>query len=560
MAWRHPILSRIPQAVTGKAHVTWAFFVLLLASVALGGCGGSSGPDESPAAPATQPAKRPNIIFLLADDQRADSLSSAGHAFSQTPNIDRLAREGVSFANAFTVQPICAPSRFAVLSGQYERVSGLGFKSPYQVAQAQWQLTYPALFREAGYYTGFIGKFGVQFYSIDGGAPAQFDYWRAHDGWLPFWPKDLPDNPATHIYKDAEHDITTEIMSEYIEEFLDTRPDDVPFNLSVSFSAPHNSVVSTMYPEGADPDCDRYGCKVMGYPANENPRLAGHPVYDQLYRDKDVRAPEDTGTDPYRFIPEGVIDHEARKQWYDYNYYPDLEPEHLIRYHQNVTGIDHVVGKLVEKLDRLGVADNTIIIYSSDHGLLNGEYGTGGKALLYDLVTKIPLIVYDPRVAPAERQGDVSDLVLNIDVPATMLSYAGITPPASMQGRDLNSEQSRRDEVFLESLTVSEGNPFIEALRTSDWKYVRYMPKFGCPYTEDHLDFSGQQPMFEQLFKLQTDPEERVNLAGTEAHAAVLESFRERIRVRSSELTARGRQFKEDLPVELRPEDKVYCW
>jgi arylsulfatase A-like enzyme len=509
---------------------------------------------------ATQPAKRPNIIFLLADDQRADSLSSAGHAFSQTPNIDRLAREGVTFTNAFTVQPICAPSRFAFFSGQYERVSGLGFNSPYQVSDAQWQQTYPALLRESGYYTGFIGKFGVQFYSIDGGAPAQFDYWRAHDGWLPFWPKDLPDNPATHIYSDAEHDITTEIMGEYIEEFLDTRPDGVPFNLSVSFSAPHNSVVSTMYPEGADPDCDRYGCKVMGYPANENPRLAGHPVYDQLYRDQDVRAPQDTGTDPYRFIPEGVIDHEARKQWYDYNYYPDLEPEHLIRYHQNVTGIDHVVGKLVEKLERLGVADNTIIIYSSDHGLLNGEYGTGGKALLYDLVTKIPLIVYDPRIAPAERGGDVSDLVLNIDVPATLLSYAGVAPPESMQGRDLNSEQSRRDEVFLESLTVSEGNPFIEAVRTSDWKYVRYMPKFGCPYTENDLDFSAQQPIFEQLFDLRSDPGERVNLAEAGAHAAVLERFRERIRLRSSELTARGRQFKEDLPVQLRPEEKVYCW
>ena len=234
----------MPQAVTGKAHVTWAFFVLLLASVGLGGCGSGTGPEADSdiiesAAPITN---RPNIIFLLADDQRADSLSSAGHAFSQTPNIDRLAREGVTFANAFTVQPICAPSRFAFFSGQYERVNGLGFNSPYQVSQAQWQLTYPALLQDAGYYTGFIGKFGVQFYSIDGGAPAQFDYWRAHDGWLPFWPKDMPDNPATEIYRNAEHDITTEIMGEYIEEFLDTRPVGVPFNLSVSFSAPHNSV------------------------------------------------------------------------------------------------------------------------------------------------------------------------------------------------------------------------------------------------------------------------------------------------------------------------------
>jgi len=514
--------------------------------------------DVPPSKAAT--ADRPNIIFLLADDQRADSLSSAGHAFSQTPNIDRLAREGVTFANAFTVQPICAPSRFAFLSGQYERVNGLGFNSPYQVSQAQWQLTYPALLQEAGYYTGFIGKFGVQFYSIDGGAPAQFDFWRAHDGWLPFWPKDLPENPATEIYKNAEHDITTEIMGEYIGEFLDTRPDGVPFNLSVSFSAPHNSIVSTMYPEGADPDCDSYGCKVMGYPANANPRLAGHPVYDRLYRDQEVNAPPDTGTDPYRFIPEGVIDHEARKQWYDYNYYPDLEPEHLIRYHQNVTGIDQVVGNLVAQLERLGIADNTIIIYSSDHGLLNGEYGTGGKALLYDLVTKIPLIVYDPRVAPAEREDDVNDLVLSIDVPATMLSYAGVSPPASMQGRDLNSEDARRDEVFLESLTVAEGNPFIEALRTRGWKYVRYMPKSGCPYTEDDLDFSRQDPMFEQLFDLRSDPGERVNLAGIEEYADILDQFRERTGARSSELTSGGRQYKTTLPVQLRPEEDAYCW
>ena len=538
----------------------WAFFFLLATALGVGGCGKDAESPTGSVAEAARPPERPNIIFLLADDQRADSLSSAGHAFSQTPNIDRLAVEGVTFTNAFTVQPICAPSRFAFFSGQYERVNGLGFNSPYQVSQAQWQLTYPALLQDAGYYTGFIGKFGVQFYSIDGGAPAQFDYWRAHDGWLPFWPKDLPDNPATHIYKDAEHDITTEIMGEYIEEFLDTRPEGVPFNLSVSFSAPHNSVVSTMYPEGADPACESYGCRVMGYPANENPRLAGHPVYDRLYRDQDVKAPGDTGTDPHRFIPEGVLDHEARKQWYDYNYYPDLEPEHLIRYHQNVTGIDRVVGNLVAQLERLGIADNTIIIYSSDHGLLNGEYGTGGKALLYDLVTKIPLIVYDPRVVRADEEGEVNDLVLSIDVSATMLSYAGIEAPASMQGRDLNSDAARRDEVFLESLTVAEGNPFIEALRTQEWKYVRYMPKSGCPYTEEDLDFSDKEPIFEQLFDLRSDPGERVNLAGIAEYTGVLAGFRERTLARSSELTSLGRQFKNELPVELRPEEDVYCW
>lgn len=531
----------------------WAFLFQCIAIAGLAACGPG-------AEPGSIAAGRPNIIFLLADDQRADSLSSAGHPFSQTPNIDQLAEAGVQYTNAFTVEPICAPSRFAFLSGQYERTNGLGFNSPYQVVDTQWQQTYPALLRDAGYFTGFIGKFGVQFYSFDGNAASKFDYWKAHDGWLPFFPKDLPDNPATDIYKNAQNDITTEIMGEYIQDFLNTRPENVPFNLSVSFSAPHNSVVSTMYPEGADPDCESYACEVMSYPANGNPKLAGHPIYDQLYRDEDVAISADTGRDPYRFIDEGVIDHEARRKWYDYNYYPEMQPEHLVRYHQTVTGIDQVVGDLVAELERIGVADNTIIIYSSDHGLLNGEYGTGGKGLLYDLVAKIPLIVYDPRESGIDREHEASELVLSIDVPATILSYAGITAPPTMEGRDLNSGQAGREEVFLESLTVAEGNPFIEALRTHEWKYVRYLQPLGCPYTEEQLDFSVERIIFEQLFHLPGDPAERENLAGVEKHAEVLDQFRQRIAERSATLTGSGRRHKQNVSIEMRPKDGTYCW
>jgi arylsulfatase A-like enzyme len=522
----------------------------------------SLAPDPTTAPQATASAdRRPNIIFLLADDQRADTLSIAGNPHIQTPNIDRLAQAGVRYRNAFTVQPICAPSRFALLSGQYERTSGLGFNSPYQVSQDQWAHTYPALLRDAGYHTGFIGKFGVQYYDLPGGGAERFDYWRAHDGWLPFFPKELESNPATAIYRGARKDIVTEIMGEYIAEFLDGRPPNAPFNLSVSFSAPHNSIVSSMHPEGAAPDCDSYACRVMGYPANGNPRLADHPVYGSLYRDRPPAIAADTGRDPYRFIPRGVIDHEARHQWYAYNYDRALQPEHLVRYHQTVTGIDRVVGDLVAQLERLELADNTIIIYSSDHGLLNGEYGTGGKALLYDLVAKVPLIVYDPRRRSAQSERRESDdLVLSIDVPATILSLAGIEPPARMQGQALGDGRTPRRDVFLESLTVAEGNPFIEATRTRDWKYVRYMKPKGCPYREAHLDFAGQAPLFEQLFYLPDDPGERRNLAKVTAHAAVLRDLRARTARRSAELTATGRAYKTGLPVPRRPAEGAYCW
>ena len=519
-------------------------------------------PSEPSAPTTTSPStpERPNIIFLLTDDQRADTLSIAGNSQIETPNIDELARDGVRYSNAFTVQPICAPSRFAFLSGQYERTSGLGFNSPYEVSQAQWAQTYPALLKQAGYHTGFIGKFGVQYYTFNGGASAQFDYWRAHDGWLPFFPKDIEGNPATEIYEDARSNITTEIMGEYIADFLNTRPTDVPFNLSVSFSAPHNSVVSSMYPEGAAEDCDNYACRVMGYPANDNPRLQGHPVYDTLYRDPGIEISPDTGADPYQFIPQGVIDHEARQKWYAYNYEPSLQPEHLIRYYQTITGIDKVVGDLLTQLEQLGIADNTIIVFSSDHGLLNGEYGTGGKGLLYDLVAKIPLVVYDPRNVQAGAARENSELVLSIDVPATMLAYADVPVPADMQGKDLNGNTKPRDEVFLESLTVAEGNPFIEALRTDEWKYIRYLQPQGCPYNEAHLDLAGQQPMFEQLFDLRNDPQERNNLAGDANHLAVLEDFRNRINQRSAELTRDSRIYKADINVPLRPPEGAYCW
>lgn len=530
--------------VPGKPYLCAAWLLAALAA---------AGPVGAAAA-----AGQPNIIFLLTDDQRADTLSIAGHPVVKTPAIDQLAQRGVRYTNAFTVQPICAPSRFAFLSGQYERVSGLGFNSPYEVSQAQWSQSYPALLRDAGYFTGFIGKFGVQYYTLEGGAASRFDYWRAHDGWLPFFPKDLPENPATANYRDAKNNITTEIMGEYIGEFLATVPGDRPFNLSVSFSAPHNSIVSSMYNEGADPACDRYACRVMGYAANGNPRLAGHPIYDALYRDAPLQIPVDTGQDPYVFIPEGVIDHQARQQWYAYNYDPTLEPEHLVRYYQTISGIDRVVGELLAQLEERGLADNTIIIFSSDHGLLNGEYGTGGKALLYDLVSKIPLLVYDPRRRDEPSVRD--DLVLSIDVPATILTFAGIELPAAMQGSDLFGDGPPREEVFLESLTVAEGNPFIEALRTKEWKYVRYIPAAGCPYREEQLDLATQEPVFEQLFDLTRDLAERHNLAGVDAHAETLAKFRARLQSRSRALTEAGRRYKREQEIALRPAEGAYCW
>ena len=505
--------------------------------------------------------QRPNIIFLLADDQRAGTTSAENHPHIVTPNLDSLSQDGVVFSNAFSVQPICAPSRFAILSGQYERTNGLGFNSPYRVTEAQWESTYPALLRKAGYYTGFIGKFGVEFYTFRGRTQDKFDYWRGHDGWLSFFPADNPESTSITAYADAKHEISTEIMGEYIGEFLDNLPQDKPFNLSVSFSAPHGSVTSSMYLDADTSDCTTVQCEKMGTPANQNPRIAGHPIYGDLYRDRKISVPDDLGKNPYHYLPREVIGHQKRKQWYSYLYDKETNPEHSIRYFQLITGIDKVVGQLLQKLQEKDLRSNTIIIYSSDHGLLTGEYGVGGKSLLYDLSARVPLIVAGPG---SLEHIDTDALVTNVDIAPTILSYAGVDVPVTMQGKDLrevivNPKAEWRSEIFIESLTTIEDQAMSEALRTKEWKYIRYFADKKCPYTESDLDFGAQTPAFEQLFDLKQDPGERTNLVNHASAADVLAEMRQRTSRYSTQLTEQSRAYKNSIELAARTAGEG-CW
>jgi arylsulfatase A-like enzyme len=420
----------------------------------------------------TAAADRPNIIFLLTDDQRDNTLGAMGHPFVQTPQLDRLMHQSVRFRNTYIASPVCAPSRVSFFTGMLERVHGVGFSSAYQLTEAQWERSYPALLRKAGYHTGFIGKFGVEYYAFRGQAAEKFDFWWAHDGWTRFLPKDGK-GPSVQPYHRANEDIITFIMGEAMTTFLDGLPADKPFCLSVSFNVPHGSQTTSMHPDY--PEWQR-----MTRPANENAKLKGHRYYDTLYRHLGIRVPADTGTDPYRFIPQRILDqdHGRRNQTYPYNYDRDTCLEHHIRYYQTITGLDHVIGELLAELERRGLAGNTVILFGSDHGLLMGEYGMGGKSLLYDLSMKIPCIIHDPRL-PAELRGRQLDhLVSSLDYTHTILDYAGVTAPEFMDGRSLRPlvegrDVGWRDELFLESLFTLRGNPFQEGIRTERWKYIR---------------------------------------------------------------------------------------
>lgn len=502
------------------------------------------------AAPCTPRQSRPNIIFLLTDDQRDDSLAAMGHPFVQTPHLDKLLQQSVRFRNTYVSAPVCSPSRVSFFTGMHERVHGVGFSSSYDLTDAQWERSYPALLRQAGYHTGFIGKFGVEYYTFHGRAAEKFDYWWAHDGWTRFFPKSSK-SPSTTPYHRAEQDIITMIMGEAMAEFLAQRPVDRPFCLSVSFNVPHGSQTTSMYTDYAE-------WHQMKRPANENPLLVGSPFYDSLYRDQHISIPDDTGTDPYRFIPQSVLDQDQgrRNQVYPYNYDRDTCREHHIRYYQTITGLDHVIGNLLADLQRRGLAQNTVIIYASDHGLLMGEYGMGGKELLYDLSVKIPCFIHDPAISAELRGRQLEQLVSSLDIASTILDYAGIGSLEFMDGASLRPlvegrEVPWRDDLFLESLFTWRDNPFLEGIRAEQWKYIR-MFDGTAPYKEQDVDFGDRHPDFEQLFNLESDPGERHNLVSSLEHREVLDALRQRCVEQSRTLNQRRRQFQQSIPVHPR--------
>ena len=233
-------------------------------------------------------------------------------------------------------------------------------------------------------------------------------------------------------YHDAGEDIITPITGESIEMFFDSLKGDRPFCLSVSFNVPHGSQTTSMYP-------DYEGWHSMTRPANENPRLIGETYYDTLYRHTPFTIPEDCGSDPYHHIPKHVLDQEAGRanRTYVYNYDRKTCREHHIRYYQTISGLDNIIGRMMQSLEKRGLADNTIIIYASDHGLLMGEYGMGGKALLYDLTAKIPCFIFDPAVPAKFRGHTMGDLVSSLDITSTILHYAGIEQPDILDGQSL---------------------------------------------------------------------------------------------------------------------------
>jgi arylsulfatase A-like enzyme len=433
-------------------------FGLLLALTAIG----------NPAA-----AQRPNVIFLLTDDHRADALGVAGNPHIKTPHLDQMARQGVRYKNAYVTTSICSVSRASILSGQYlSRHKIDDFAKNF--GPEMLSNTYPLLLKASGYKIGFIGKNGV-----GNNPPAhEFDFWACNKEGQPPYEYERPDGSKIHH---------TDSLAHGIDQFLQKFGSQSPFCLSVSFKAPHEL-------DGNPPT----------YPVQER--------YKDLYKDITVPRPETADPKYWNAFPDFFRTDRniGRERWKPLLSTPELRQETVRDYYRLITGVDEVVGKLRSQLETLGIADNTVIIFMGDNGFALGEHGLEGKWFGFEESIRVPMIIYDPR--RKEKKGKVEErIALNIDIAPTILNLAGLKAPPHMQGTDLLAKNpADRNQFFYEHTFLGSPRlPKVEGVVRKDIKYMKF--------TEHD---------YEQLYDLKKDPLEKQNLVSDASYAKQLRDLR----------------------------------
>ena len=494
-------------------------------------------------------AAQPNIVYILGDDHRADYLGFGGHPVLRTPNLDQLAADGVSFTNAFCTSPACTPSRTCHYLGQWERCHGVNFNSNSAVSPDAWDRSFPMVLKRQGYFLGWVGKnhvpVGAGGYG-SGHLESVFDYWYGNHGHSGFYPKEQAADGA--IYRNARSDTQVEVFEEGVMNFLDPsedflsyrggtddysslerRPPDRPFCLCVTFNLPHG--VGT---------------------GNMQLRPSDDPLYRDAYRDRQhmLQLPRtymdfDTAYANPR-LPRNVYSGLYIPQ-YDYVKQPAFLRERQVRTCQTVSGIDRFIGNLRTKLDELQIGDNTIIVFSTDHGLHHGEHGLGGKCFLYEEDIRVPLVIYDPHLPRQLRGRRIDAFVVVPDLAPTVLQLVDAGVPDEMQGRSLaallkgdETPGDWRSHIFTEQLMDIQNYPRSESVRSDRWKYIRYFARTEDPRqssrayrgTLDDYDacllstLRGEEPVFEELFDLHNDPHEETNCAMDRSYASVIEQQR----------------------------------
>jgi len=426
---------------------------------------------------AAVPDQRPNILFIITDDQRADLLGLAGHPVAKTPHIDRVGREGAWFRNFFTVTPLCSPSRASFLTGLYPHSHNVINNDKLGLDVISHTLfTWPRQLREAGYETAFIGKWHM---GLDDSRRPGFDRWVSFKG------------QGIYIDGVVNEDGVSRQLTGYMTDYLNeqavafiAQPRTRPFALVLSHKAVHIPYLPATRHEPLYADH-------TFEPAPPIPGdRAGKPILTRPVPPVDRHALEGVAPEPA----------EPRRN-------RGRDPASIVRDQLRcLASVDEGVGQLLAALERSGELDRTVIVYTSDNGYLMGEHGViDQKRVAYEPSLRVPLVVRYPPAIPA---GTVRDqMVLNIDLAPTLLDFAGVKSVIPLHGRSfaplLRDDSAAWRTAFLAEYFLEKVGPRFptwQAIRTTRWKYIRY---------------TAEPEEYEELYDLQTDPDEEQNLIAT---------------------------------------------
>ena len=453
-------------------------------------------------APASNTGLRPNVIVIVVDDLRWDEFGAAGHPYLETPNIDRLAREGALFTNSFHAVPLCSPNRASILTGQYPSRHGIIDNVARNRASHRLQ-TFPRALREHGYETAFIGKWHM---GNDPTPRPGFDYWVG-----------LPGQGRTvdpMLYEDGRlHEVSgyvTDIFTDRAVAFIE-RARDRPFLLYLAHKAIHpdarqldDGSVDLNYPRGYIPAPRHLGMyEERVFPRRANVVASPDELTEKpaLRRALAYRASQDI-TREFG----GILD-------------PGTSEETIRRRAEMLLAVDEGLGRIMDALAERGALDSTVILLTSDNGFFYGEHGLSlERRLPYEESIRNPLLIrYPPRVVAGDR---ISQLTLSVDIAPSVLELAGAPIGDHIQGRSFVSlleghTDDWRESMLVEFYTYENPMPWLmdmdyRAVRTQRYKYIHWM----------------QHPELDELYDLEDDPFERRNLIEEPGMARVRRELR----------------------------------
>ncbi len=405
---------------------------------------------------------RPNILVILVDDGRYDNYTvNGGPAFFSSPNINSIAEEGANFKYCFPALSLCSPSRASLVTGTYPHHHGVVGNA---IIDTLLLPTVATILHDSGYYTGLVGKYGFNKWPVNG-----YDYWLQSTS-DPYW--NVPyETPTGNVFIPGHK---TSVFTNAAKDFLGSVPNDQPFCLFLFHKAPHVPL------DPRNEDSALYKTETMPFPENFFAYTEAFPSY--LY-------------DCHSFV----------------NNTDTLEYEWL-KYYQLLAGVDWSVGSVLTKLENQGKLDSTLIIFTSDNGLLKGEHLLRGKQIPQDESLRLPMFIrYPAWYAPNTKITD--EMVMNIDIAPTLLDAAGFNNPANMDGwsiHDITTGVKHRKEFLYEFYNKEECTPTMHAVRSFEYKYI----------------YNSCDNIVEEFYDLVNDSLENYNKINDPSYQALIQTYR----------------------------------